>query len=154
MWILSGDSSTLHFLAIRKTCFCACSGFSRMHQFPLVTFNIWEAIRHWQIKQPMLSPPWGEVSFVMAFFSAWERPIFAGSSITCICRTTEFERQQSWHSNAAPLTSRRDTQQPLLTFFHFLMEDREKVSPPTTGYPVIIFTSPITTCLGTGHSWS
>lgn len=43
-------------------CFCACSGFSRM-QFPLVTFNISEAIRYWQIKQPMLSPPWGEVSF-------------------------------------------------------------------------------------------
>lgn len=94
MWILLGGSGTLHFLAIIKMCPCACSGFSGMHQFPLVTFNISEAIRHWQIKQPMLSPPWGKVPFALALFSAWERWIFGGNFVTCICRTTEFERHQ------------------------------------------------------------
>lgn len=84
----------------------------------------------------------------------WPNLLGRGGYLVGICKITEFERRQSWHSNAAPITSSRDTQQPLLTFFHFLMKDREKASPPKPGFSIIIFTSPITTCLGTSHPWS
>lgn len=37
----------------------------------------------------------GKVSFALSLFSAWERWVFGGNLVTCICRITEFERRQS-----------------------------------------------------------